>query len=170
MFVLAAKVSSWHAPCMPQESQAQLALCMPGEWSTSHALRYAREVSNLHVLSACHKSAELHGCRRRLRLQAGQIVDDELNAVLVNPLGPGVRLHAVIDACHSGSVLDLEYRAEFRNGAPVWTNEFSRRPSVYKVPLRTLRRCPGHCLTTSIDVTGLSYCVQWCPECPNPSD
>ena len=26
----------------------------------------------------------------------------------------------------------MEFRAEFRNGAPVWTNEFSRRPSVYK--------------------------------------
>ena len=66
-------------------------------------------------------------------LQAGQIVDDELNRLLVNPLPPGVRLHAIIDACHSGSVLDLEYRAEFRDGAPVWTNEYSRRPSIYKV-------------------------------------
>lgn len=28
---------------------------------------------------------------------------------------------------------DLEYRAEFQNGAPVWTNEYSRRPSIYKV-------------------------------------
>lgn len=34
---------------------------------------------------------------------AGAIVDDELNKELINPLGPGVTLHAVIDACHSGS-------------------------------------------------------------------
>ena len=59
-------------------------------------------------------------------------MDDDLNRLLVNPLPPGVRLHAIIDACHSGSVLDLEYRAEFRSSAPVWTNEYSRRPSVYK--------------------------------------
>ncbi len=60
-------------------------------------------------------------------------MDDELNQLLVNPLRPGVRLHAIIDACHSGSVLDMEYRAEFHNGMPVWTNEFSKRPSIYKV-------------------------------------
>jgi hypothetical protein len=41
-------------------------------------------------------------------------VDDDLNRLLVNPLPLGVRLHAIIDACHSGSVLDLEYRAEFQ--------------------------------------------------------
>lgn len=30
--------------------------------------------------------------------RAGQIVDDELNVVLVNPLPAGVKLHAVVDA------------------------------------------------------------------------
>ena len=30
--------------------------------------------------------------------QAGQIVDDDLNRLLVNPLPPGVRLHAIIGA------------------------------------------------------------------------
>ena len=44
------------------------------------------------------------------RAAAGQIVDNDLNQWMVNPLGPGVRLHAVIDACHSGSALDLEFR------------------------------------------------------------
>lgn len=40
---------------------------------------------------------------------AGAIVDNEINALIVNPLPMGVRLHAVIDACHSGTVLDLPY-------------------------------------------------------------
>jgi hypothetical protein len=35
--------------------------------------------------------------------RAGMIVDDELNAALVRPLQPGVVLHTVIDACHSGT-------------------------------------------------------------------
>ncbi|CAM9023681.1 unnamed protein product [Wickerhamomyces anomalus] len=39
----------------------------------------------------------------------GQIVDDELHARLVPPLKPGVRLTALFDSCHSGSVLDLPY-------------------------------------------------------------
>ena len=39
----------------------------------------------------------------------GMIVDDEINATIVRPLPPGVRLHAFIDACHSGTVLDLPF-------------------------------------------------------------
>ena len=35
------------------------------------------------------------------------IVDDELNTFLVNPLPQGCRLHAIVDTCHSGSVLAL---------------------------------------------------------------
>ncbi len=35
--------------------------------------------------------------------RAGQIVDNELNQMLVRPLPPGVVLHCVIDACHSGT-------------------------------------------------------------------
>ncbi|CAL5224264.1 g6922 [Coccomyxa viridis] len=63
---------------------------------------------------------------------AGQLVDNELNALLVNPLPHGVRLHAIIDACHSGSVMDLEFRCEFQGGQPVWTNEYSQQPRVWK--------------------------------------
>ena len=39
----------------------------------------------------------------------GMIVDDEINATIVRPLPRGVRLHAFIDACHSGTVLDLPF-------------------------------------------------------------
>ena len=38
--------------------------------------------------------------------------DNELCQRLVNPLQHGVRLHAVIDACHSGSALDLPFRCK----------------------------------------------------------
>eukprot|EP01060_Flectonema_neradi_P011461 TRINITY_DN18535_c0_g1_i1.p1 TRINITY_DN18535_c0_g1~~TRINITY_DN18535_c0_g1_i1.p1 ORF type:complete len:486 (+),score=89.09 TRINITY_DN18535_c0_g1_i1:163-1620(+) len=40
---------------------------------------------------------------------AGQIVDDEIFSTLVAPLPAGVRLTAVMDCCHSGTVLDLPY-------------------------------------------------------------
>lgn len=39
----------------------------------------------------------------------GMLVDDEINTTLVRPLPRGARLHAIIDACHSGTVLDLPY-------------------------------------------------------------
>lgn len=41
--------------------------------------------------------------------QAGHLVDDELHNIVVKPLVAGVRLTAIFDSCHSGSVLDLPY-------------------------------------------------------------
>lgn len=41
--------------------------------------------------------------------KAGQITDDELHTALVKPLPRGVRLTAIFDSCHSGSVLDLPF-------------------------------------------------------------
>jgi len=52
---------------------------------------------------------------------AGQIVDDELNERLVKPLLPGVTLHALIDACHSGTAMDLPYRVKAsKSGRMEW--------------------------------------------------
>lgn len=39
----------------------------------------------------------------------GMILDDEINATIVRPLPRGAKLHAIIDACHSGTVLDLPF-------------------------------------------------------------
>ncbi|KGO73720.1 Peptidase C14, caspase catalytic [Penicillium italicum] len=41
--------------------------------------------------------------------QAGHIVDDDMHAIMVRPLRPGVRLTAIFDSCHSGTALDLPY-------------------------------------------------------------
>lgn len=41
--------------------------------------------------------------------QAGHIVDDEIHFHVVKPLQAGVRLTAIFDSCHSGSVMDLPY-------------------------------------------------------------
>lgn len=56
---------------------------------------------------------------------AGQIIDDELNKRLVNPLGRGVRLHALLDACHSGTGMDLMHitKVDKRSGAIRWKTE-----------------------------------------------
>lgn len=40
---------------------------------------------------------------------AGKIIDDEINATIVRPLPQGAKLHAVIDACYSGTMLDLPF-------------------------------------------------------------
>ncbi|XP_073110217.1 metacaspase-1 isoform X2 [Elaeis guineensis] len=63
---------------------------------------------------------------------SGVIVDDEVNETLVRPLPRGAKLHAVVDACHSGTILDLPYLCRFnRGGFYQW--EDHRPPSgVYK--------------------------------------
>ncbi|KAJ3134935.1 Ca(2+)-dependent cysteine protease [Geranomyces variabilis] len=40
---------------------------------------------------------------------AGQITDDEMNAIMVRSLPNGARLTLIIDACHSGSAMDLPF-------------------------------------------------------------
>ena len=49
------------------------------------------------------------------------------SAILVNPLPEGVHLHAIIDACHSGSVLDLPYRTEMTPRGASWAAEYGPR-------------------------------------------
>lgn len=40
--------------------------------------------------------------------EQGMIFDNDINTTIVRPLEKGVTLHAIVDACHSGTVLDLE--------------------------------------------------------------
>uniref|UniRef100_A0A0C9S9A8 TSA: Wollemia nobilis Ref_Wollemi_Transcript_8267_1840 transcribed RNA sequence n=1 Tax=Wollemia nobilis TaxID=56998 RepID=A0A0C9S9A8_9CONI len=57
----------------------------------------------------------------------GMLVDDEINAAIVRPLPRGARLHAIIDACHSGTVLDLPYFCRLsRDGRYVWEDHRPR--------------------------------------------
>lgn len=57
----------------------------------------------------------------------GMIVDDEINATIVRPLPQGAKLHAIIDACHSGTALDLPFLCRMsRSGQYVWEDHFSR--------------------------------------------
>lgn len=39
--------------------------------------------------------------------KAGQIVDDDIHEILVAGLPKGVRLTAIMDCCHSGSVFEI---------------------------------------------------------------
>lgn len=50
---------------------------------------------------------------------AGLIVDDDLHNILVAGLPEGVRLTAIVDACHSGSVFDLPYSYGVSSGGEV---------------------------------------------------
>lgn len=46
-----------------------------------------------------------------------EIVDNEIHDLLVKPLPAGCKLTAIIDACHSGTALDLKYSNEYPGSA-----------------------------------------------------
>jgi len=58
----------------------------------------------------------------------GPILDDEINEAIVRPLVHGVKLHALVDACHSATVLDLPYQCATNKatGCPGWRDERPR--------------------------------------------
>ncbi|EPS58807.1 hypothetical protein M569_16004, partial [Genlisea aurea] len=89
---------------------------------------------------------------------AGMILDDEINATIVRPLPRGVKLHAVIDACHSATLLDLPYLCRLkRSGFYTW-EDHGRRSATYKGTSGGLAVCISACgdQQISIDTTALS--------------
>ena len=60
------------------------------------------------------------------------ILDEELNLSLVRPLPAGAKLHSLLDCCHSGSTLNLEFRAKARDGPIYWKQEYEFQPRTYK--------------------------------------
>ncbi|KAG9451486.1 hypothetical protein H6P81_011451 [Aristolochia fimbriata] len=106
---------------------------------------------------------------------AGTIVDDEINDVLVRPLPRGAKLHAVIDASHSGTVLDLPFVCKMgRDGMYQWMNQ--SQPCAYRGTNGGLAICFSSCRDdqTSDDTSAYSvnattgamtYCFVQALEC-----
>ncbi|TQD78068.1 hypothetical protein C1H46_036381 [Malus baccata] len=87
----------------------------------------------------------------------GMLLDDEINATIVRPLLHGAKLHAIIDACHSGTVLDLPFVCRInREGYYKW--EDHRCSPIYKGTngglAVSISACDDH--QTSSDTTALS--------------
>lgn len=61
---------------------------------------------------------------------AGMIVDDDIFAMMVLPLPKGVRLTAIMDCCHSGSVFDLPYSYVLEVGRDLPTEIDNRKVAI----------------------------------------
>ncbi|KAE9599337.1 putative Caspase-like domain-containing protein [Lupinus albus] len=74
-----------------------------------------------------HKHDEIDGFDETICpvdfMKEGVITDNELNSTIVSPLVKGVTLHAIIDACHSGTTLDLVYVWKQKNGIWNWEDD-----------------------------------------------
>ncbi|ORX61218.1 Metacaspase Yca1 [Piromyces finnis] len=53
----------------------------------------------------------------------GQIIDDEIYKLLVEPLPKGCKLTAIFDSCHSGTIMDLPYTYQCQNNIEVIEND-----------------------------------------------
>ncbi|KAG8473440.1 hypothetical protein CXB51_035614 [Gossypium anomalum] len=77
-------------------------------------------------------------------LKEGMIVDNDIYATIVQPLTEGVRLHAIVDACHSGTILDLEHY--YDNNEQRWKDN--------KPPSGARKQTSG----------GKAYCISACED------
>ncbi|KAL5786894.1 hypothetical protein ACOSP7_003843 [Xanthoceras sorbifolium] len=78
-------------------------------------------------------------------MEEGMILDDDINSIIVRPLVKGVILHAIVDACYSGTILDLNY--EYNRDAKKWVDSIPPR-------LRAKKATSG----------GLAICISACQE------
>nr|GMC81297.1 metacaspase-1-like isoform X1 [Ipomoea batatas] len=74
----------------------------------------------------------------------GMILDNAINDIIVKPLAPGIKLHAIVDACHSGTVLDLPRL--YKRKEKKWTD--NKPPS-------------GACKSTN---GGMAICLSACQD------
>ncbi|KAK7412153.1 hypothetical protein VNO78_03602 [Psophocarpus tetragonolobus] len=88
-------------------------------------------------------------------MREGMITDNEINSIIVKPLKKGVTLHAIVDACHSGTSLDLSYLCKKEKGSWVWKEN---RPPHTKEPMTQQTR------------GGLAICFSACEDCQMAAD
>ncbi|KAI9428702.1 caspase domain-containing protein [Lactarius indigo] len=70
----------------------------------------------------------------------GIIVDDDMHDIMVKPLPPGCRLTAILDCCHSGTLLDLPFIYDSR-GRPKQTDPIVVRRKSSEADVISLSAC-----------------------------
>ncbi|CAN1821105.1 AMC1 [Linum perenne] len=81
----------------------------------------------------------------------GMIIDDEINSTIVTPLPSGTILHAIIDSCHSGTVLDLPF---------VWEGQYAWED----------HRRSEYCGNKKDTSGGLAICISACNDHQTSAD
>ncbi|KAL9277348.1 hypothetical protein ACSQ67_025101 [Phaseolus vulgaris] len=119
-----------HGPKFPSKHNIRMAMywlaqgCQPGDSLVFHYSGHGSQQRNYSGDEADGYDETL--CPLDFETQ-GMIVDDEINAALVRPIPHGAKLHALIDSCHSGTVLDLPFLCRMkRTGQYAWEDHRPR--------------------------------------------
>ncbi|EES16425.1 metacaspase-2 [Sorghum bicolor] len=97
--------------------------------------------------------------------RGGVILDDEINATIVQPLRRGVKLHAIVDTGHSGTILELPYVCRLSRTGGNWNwEELQSRLSAGKTAMSTsgglaisISSCGGDSQTSQDLLLGSAY-------------
>jgi len=110
-----------------------------------------------------HSGEEIDGMNETIlpvdHRRAGMIADKELYHVLIAPLPGGVKLHALCDSCHSGTILDLPYTCMPEPKQTQWQgNPWYQAQRIFKGTAGGLAVCISGCddSQTSADTSKLS--------------
>ncbi|KAI3498407.1 hypothetical protein L1887_34182 [Cichorium endivia] len=103
--------------------------CQPGDSLVFHFSGHGSRQRN-------HNGDELDGydetlCPLDFETE-GMIIDDEINATIVRPLPLGVKLHAIIDSCHSGTVLDLPFLCRMNSSGEYEWEDHRPKDNIWK--------------------------------------
>jgi Ca2+-binding EF-hand superfamily protein len=104
-----------HAPAMPTKANILAALrwlttgASAGDELFFHYSGHGGQVRDTSGDEASGKDDTLIPCDFQ---HAGQIIDDDLHAHIVEPLPKGVRMWVMLDCCHSGTALDLPHKVQ----------------------------------------------------------
>ena len=92
--------------------------CTPCRCTTHPGLSHPVYRFSYRLLTFCLCASEhnrrfvgLTATPQRKQRCMGRIVDDDINKLMINKLPKGAVLNCLIDACHSGTVMDLQFVA-----------------------------------------------------------
>ncbi|KAJ4952974.1 hypothetical protein NE237_029806 [Protea cynaroides] len=116
--------------------------CQPGDSLVFHHSGHGSQQPNLSGDEADGYDETI--CPLDYQTEA-MILDDEINATIVRPLPRGATLHAIIDVCHSGTVLDLPFLCKINRDGSCWWQNHSPPSGAHKGTSGGLALCCRAC-------------------------
>ena len=119
---------------------------------SQHYLHYSGHGSYVQDLSGDESDVR----DESIHLLDGNVTDDDLKKILVEPLSEGAQLFCIFDSCHSGSVLDLKYCYQFPKERPTYNIQIDKHYSDSKGDVVLLSGCRDEQTSADAFIEGVS--------------